>query len=55
MNIGVIGTYLVSIVLFVMAYVARDEGFLPLAFLFGGGVLAIAGAYFTYTIISKKD
>ena len=55
MKSGIIAAYVVSIVLFVMAYVARDEGYLGLAFLFGGGVLAVAGVWLTYTLIHKKD
>ena len=45
MTIGIVATFSISALLFVMSYVARDEGYLGLAFLGIGIVLAAAGIY----------
>jgi len=45
MRTAVIATFSLSALLFVMSYIARDEGYLGLAFLGIGIVLAAAGIY----------
>ena len=47
MNIGIISTFVVSIVCFVLTYLTLDEGYVGLLFLGIGVVLAGCGVYLT--------
>jgi hypothetical protein len=49
---GILGSFAVSIALFVLAYFTLDNGYIWLLFGIGGFILAIIGAYIS---LSKRD
>jgi VIT1/CCC1 family predicted Fe2+/Mn2+ transporter len=51
-NTGVIGSFIVSIALFVLSYLALDEGYVWLFYLIAGIVMAVFGAYIA---VSRRD
>ena len=54
MKTGMIAAFATAIVLFVLSYIARDDGYLGLLYLLGGGVLAISGIYMAYAMRKKE-
>jgi len=50
---GIIGSFAVSIALFVLSYLTIDEGYVWLLFGIGGFILAIIGVYISLS--SRKE
>jgi len=50
---GILGSFAVSIALFVLSYFTIDEGYISLLFVAGGFILAIIGAYIALS--SRND
>ncbi len=53
MRTAVVATFSLSALLFIMSYVARDEGYLGLGFLGIGIVLVAAGIYLATRDVTK--